>query len=146
MFWAVFGHNCHTVLVPLDGDPESARGGVTGQIIAWTYELYLPLILQPGDIFMQDNASTYTARIVRKILNRLGVTIIRWPPYSPDLNPIENLWSIMKQEIYRIRPELEHLPDTEATLQLLVTTAIEAWEAIEDRILYNLAEGVSRRV
>ena len=49
-----------------------------------------------------------------------------WPPYSPDLNPIENLWAIMKAEIYKLHPELEFVDDTEETLQALIEAAKEA--------------------
>jgi hypothetical protein len=37
MFWAGFGYNIYTELVPLDGDPDSRRGGVTAKVI---YNLY----------------------------------------------------------------------------------------------------------
>ena len=87
---------------------------------------------------MQDGASVHIARIVRVILAEMGIEVMIWPPYSPDLNPIENLWAIMKAEIYRLYPELEAAYDTEETLAILVAAAKEAWNEIEDRILYNL--------
>ncbi|EDN05333.1 predicted protein [Histoplasma mississippiense (nom. inval.)] len=49
-----------------------------------------------------------------------------WPPYSPDLNPIENLWALLKQEIYKLHPELEHASDTVATKRALIEAAKEA--------------------
>jgi transposase len=94
-------------LVPLDGDPLSARQGVSGWVIGYLYLAQLPGFVQPGDIFMYDNALVYTARVVRAILTGLGVYVMVWPPYSPDLNLIENLWALMKAEIYRLHPELE---------------------------------------
>jgi transposase len=78
------------------------------------YELYsfiLPWFLQPGDIFMHDNASVHTARIIKALLEELGVDLMVLPPYSPDLNPIENLWALMKAEIYRLYLELTHAED-----------------------------------
>ena len=76
MLWAAFGQDSRTCLVPLDGDPESARGGVTARVIVEVYRAFLPVILEPGDIFMQDGASVHTARIVKRILQEMGVTVM----------------------------------------------------------------------
>ena len=51
MFWAGFGYNTRTGLVPLDGDPESLRGGVTSMAIHDLYKAYLPDLVQPDDVF-----------------------------------------------------------------------------------------------
>lgn len=48
-----------------------------------------------------------------------------WPPYSLDLNLIENLWSVLKQTIYERYLELEHAPNTVDTLERLVRAAME---------------------
>jgi transposase len=91
MLWAGFGHSCRTSLVALYRDPLAARGGVSGRSIEALYTAMLPTFIQQGDIFMHNNAPVHRARIVTGLLNRLGITVIEWPPYSPDLNPIENL-------------------------------------------------------
>jgi hypothetical protein len=90
MFWAGFGYDIRTELVPLDGDPNSSRGGVTAKVIYDLYQDQLPGFIQAGDIFMQDNAAVHTARIIYGLLEELGVNIMIWPPYSPDLNTIES--------------------------------------------------------
>jgi transposase len=54
---------------------------------------------------MHDNASIHRAHIIKDLLKDLsqeyGFTIMNWPPYSPDLNPVENLWALLKKEIYK---------------------------------------------
>ena len=95
---------------------------------------------------MHDGAKVHTARIVTAILNEMGVEVMIWPPYSPDLNLIENLWAIMKREIYKLYPELEFAPDTVATLEALVSAAREAWHAIDSSVLYNLSVTMPHRV
>jgi transposase len=146
MLWASFCYKDRTGLVPLDGDEESKRKGITGRVIRALYEAFLPDFVTRDGIFMHDNARVHTAKIVTRLLQEKGLRVIKWPPYSPDLNPIENLWAIMKKEIYRLYPWLEHAPDTEETLRALIEAAKEAWHAIPQQILRNLSDSMPRRV
>ena len=95
---------------------------------------------------MHDNTPVYTAAIIQTILAELGVEVMIWPPYSPDLNPIENIWALMKSIIYECYPELEKAPNNRETLEQLVKAAKEAWHAIDDRILKHLCESVPHQV
>ena len=49
--------------------------------------------------FMQDGAPCHTSKKSMKWLKRAGVRVMEWPGNSPDLNPIENLWHIMKNKL-----------------------------------------------
>lgn len=65
MFWGAFSYYNRTALTPMLGDPNSARGSVTGRVVRACLEEQLPTIASPGSIFQQDNASTYTAHVVQ---------------------------------------------------------------------------------
>lgn len=146
MLWAGFGYNIRTGLVPLDGDESSKRKGVTARVIQALYEAFIPTFVGRDDIFMHDNARVYTAKLVVNHLHHEGINVMVWPPYSPDLNPIENLWAIMKRRIYHRYPWLEKAPDTEDTLQALIKAAQEAWHEIPDEVLNNASNGMPKRV
>jgi transposase len=45
---------------------------------------------------MQDNAPCHTSRAFKAFLQRNSIKFLEWPPYSPDLNTIENIWQWMK--------------------------------------------------
>ncbi|RFU28636.1 hypothetical protein B7463_g7705, partial [Scytalidium lignicola] len=91
MFWGCFGHNCRTDLVVMRGDPDSEHGEVIARRYLEIFEQYLPTVLDSDSIFMQDNAPIHTAHIIRDWFEEMAITVEDWPPYSPDMNPIENV-------------------------------------------------------
>ena len=55
---------------------------------------------------MQDNAPGHTAKPMIKGMRERGIYPIFWPPFSPDLNPIETVWNKMKDWIAKYYPEM----------------------------------------
>ena len=125
MFWAYFlGAPRKTGLIPLFGDPNATRKGITKEVIYKLYQRILPTLLaNPDAIFQHDNAPTHTAYIVQGLLREMNITVMDWPLYSPDLNPIENLWALLKADILKLRPWLPDMPNNENTWGELVDAA-----------------------
>ena len=68
---------------------------------AWLEEV--PLTRLKKVLFMHDNSPCHAAKATIKCLEGLGFkneTLMVWPPNLPDINPIENLWAIIKQRVY----------------------------------------------
>ncbi|GFW24979.1 transposable element Tcb1 transposase [Trichonephila clavipes] len=55
-------------------------------------------------IFQQDNARPHVARIVQRLFVNNQIELLPWPARSPDLSPIENMWSMVTQQLTRITP------------------------------------------
>lgn len=57
--------------------------------------------LKPGDIVIMDNLAAHKMKDVRNAVEKVGASIQLLPPYSPELNPIEKLWSKLKDFVRR---------------------------------------------
>ena len=78
MLWAAFGSNRRTGLMPLDGDPESARGGVSAWVIKAVYQAFLPDVMVEGGEFMHDGAGQHRGHIVTDILRQMEIKVMVW--------------------------------------------------------------------
>ena len=55
--------------------------------------------LRPGDVVVMDNLSVHKTQGVQEAIEAVGATVRYLPPYSPDFNPIEPMWSKVKQHL-----------------------------------------------
>ncbi len=58
--------------------------------------------LRPGDIVVMDNLASHKVTGIREAIDSVGASVWYLPPYSPDLNPIEKLWSKVKAWLRRV--------------------------------------------
>jgi hypothetical protein len=82
---------------------------ITGTMNAAKYRSTLEDYLTPqlyawfpngAGVFQQDNAPCHEAHSITQFLNENGIRVLTWPPYSPDLSPIENLWAIVRNRLH----------------------------------------------
>ena len=67
----------------------------TRSFLAWVIQFLVPT-LRPGDIVVMDNLSSHKSSAVRRAIRTAGAKLIFLPPYSPDLNPIEQAFAKFK--------------------------------------------------
>jgi transposase len=79
-------------------------GAMDGALfLAWVKQGLVP-VLQPDDVVILDNLSTHKVAGVQEAIAAAGARLEYLPPYSPDFNPIENLWSKVKQGLKSREP------------------------------------------
>jgi transposase len=80
---------------------EAAMDG--GMFLAWVVQGLVPT-LQRDDLVIMDNLATHKVMGVREAIEAAGARLLYLPPYSPDFNPIENMWSKIKQSLRSAAP------------------------------------------
>ncbi len=86
--------------------------------------------------FQQDNDPKHTSCLAKAFLQENFPEILEWPSNSPDLNPIENLWAIVKSNVEKRMPK--DLNDLEEFM-------VEEWQNIPQSVLVSLANSMRRR-
>jgi len=87
-------------------------------------------------IFQQDNDPKHTSRVAKEYFTRENIKLLSWPSQSPDMNPIENLWAIIKDKVADLQPKSK----------LELKEAIErAWSEITPETCQNLVLSFRKR-
>lgn len=76
--------------------PMAVDGAINGGLFRAYVEKVLAPELRPGDVVVLDNLGSHSVAGVRPAVERAGCRLLYLPPYSPDLNPIENAFSKLK--------------------------------------------------
>jgi transposase len=89
-----------TFLAALRHDGITAPFVLDGPINGESFKAYVEQILiptlKPGDIVIMDNLGSHKSYEIRKAIRSIGARLMFLPPYSPDLNPIEQVFAKLK--------------------------------------------------
>jgi transposase len=77
--------------------PVVIDGAVNGELFRAYVEQHLAPALRPGDVVVRDNLGSHKVAGVREAIEGVGGRLLYLPPYSPDLNPIENAFGKLKR-------------------------------------------------
>ena len=88
-------------------------------------------------VFQQDNDPKHTSKTTTALLKRLRVKVMDWPSMSPDLNPIEHLWGILKRKM-----EVRKV----SNIRQLRDVVIAEWKSIPVATCEAMVNSMPRRV
>ncbi len=88
-------------------------------------------------IFQQDLAPAHSAKAISTWFKDHGIPVLNWPANSPDLNPIENLWGIVKRKMRYARPN--NAEELKATIRA-------TWALITPEQCHRLIDSMPRRI
>lgn len=89
-------------------------------------------------IWMDDGAAYHTSKFTRKFCRDAGFLRMKWPTQSPDLNPIENLWRIIKIRISGRRHRIRNVDEMKVAIQ-------EEWERLTEEDFQKCIESMPKR-
>jgi transposase len=130
--FAPFGHwNTSTFLAGLRHDriiaPLVLDGPINGRSFRAYIEQFLAPSLHAGDIVVADNLGSHKVAGVRAAIEARGASLLFLPPYSPDLNPIEQVFAKLKTLLRRAEPR------TRQTLWDTIGSLIDRFSSVECR-------------
>ncbi len=137
MVWGIFSWHTLGPLVPI-----KHRLNTTAylSIVADHVHAFMITVHSSSDgYFQQDNAPCHKAQIISDwfLEHDNELTLLKWPPQSPDLNPIEHLWDVVERE--------NRIMDVQPTnLQQLRDAIMSIWTKISEECFQHLFESMPR--
>jgi transposase len=95
-----------TFLAALRHDRIDAPWFIEGPIDGESFRTYVAMVLlptlRPGDIVVMDNLGSHRSKAVRQLIRSVGAKLFFLPKYSPDLNPIEQVFAKLKHLLRKV--------------------------------------------
>jgi len=146
MIWGAIWIGGRSDIVIMERDLTSARNGYS----AISYEQCLNQALSDDWfqelIFMQDNAPIHRADRIVSWFQERSRQLLEWPPNSPDLNPIEHVWAMLKRLINERYPDLLRQGQSAVAVEAFKEAIRECWRLLDQEKIDSLIRSMTTRV
>lgn len=95
--------------------------------------------------FQQDNSPVHTAQITQDLFETHHLNVIDWPSNSPDLNPIENLWAILKKKVEK-SVGIWIMKKKKLTVDEFKAIIMEEWKDLDHDLYLTLSRSMKNRI
>jgi hypothetical protein len=136
MFWAGFGYHAKLPMKEMNGKQDSLKYHLVLD------ECLLPTAVETGGAnwkFLQDGASIHKSKSTLQWCKDHNITLIPWASYSPDMNPMENVWAHLTGVIYAGGKRYDDLLSLKKAIS-------DAWTNMSQEYLQTLIDGMHHRV
>ena len=135
MLWGCISFNGQGVLVDVNGRIDSQK---YVDVISDNLQLSAHMMGLGDDfVFQHDNAPVHTSRLTLSFLAEQGIVVMGWPAQSPDINPIEHLWAILKKKVKAEQRRKQ---------QTFREAVIKAWSELPLSLIQTLIDSIPDRL
>jgi len=134
MFWGAICANITGPLSKVSGtlNSDGYIELLETQLLPWMAENHAQTIQ-----FQQDNAPCHVSKKSQAFFRDKELQVLNWPANSPDLNPIENIWGILKSAVEKRAPK---------TLDELEAIVLDEWTKIPKQTILNTIQSMPTRI
>jgi transposase len=131
-------------LVITERNPNTKRKNYSSQSYIKTLTKGLLPRWKHSQHFMQNNAHVHTSRAVAAFLARHRIQGIKWPAYSPNLNPIEHLWWWLKKRMHKVYPQYNNFAVAEEEWDGFCDALKECWRWVSRVLIKKIIMSMPR--
>ena len=136
MTWGAISAEKGLVIVRID---ERIDGPTYCEMLETCFFNSAEVVLPPSFLFQQDNASAHVCRHTTAFLENRDISVFSWPPQSPDLSPIKDIWGIVSEKVYKHGKTYKTKDD-------LWEAIVAAWDSIPRSTFQNLYKSMNQRL